>query len=426
MVTSDGRLACLFGCGTICSNAEALVLHMGQCHQAPNLRQSSLPVYQQPPPPPPNNQHKRITLHGYNTCSYRNLGLELKAMCTLTDGELFVLTDEGPGRRVKVPIGFFEAKTTSALKGRTKNAADVRQYQHLWVSTTYGTRHTPKADAIINLLNKIMAQLREVINTEVKTSVWTDVQEWRRVNKIPTGFFKLGHPTFANFEDVSLEYKANSSPVFHNAVAQAARNVKHPAWVSALEQGLLDLIGFQYSCDQLTRQPQKNRRQGCIRDLISIQRGTVLRPFEKVLCREARGGRKFYQDVTISLASSSSSSSHPQHQPQYGYPLAAYPTHQHPTAIWRHNKVIQQDWAPLRPLVGLSASTPSQPAASMVAHLPDSYLPPSSSDSSDDSSDDSSKQESPSQFGNYSRRYSESFAQGNLAAGTVSSFRHSN
>jgi hypothetical protein len=422
METSAVALACLFGCGMTCSNADALVLHMGQCHQAPNLRQ---PTPQPPPPPPnhqhPNHQHASITLHGYNTSSYRRLGLELKEMCTLADGELLLLND-GPVRRVKVPIGFFEAKTTSALKGRTKNAADVRHYQHLFVSTTYGTRHAPKADAIINLLNKIMAQLREVINTEVKTSVWTDVQEWRRVNNIQTGFFKLGHPMFATFEDVSLEYKANSSPVFHNAVARAARNVKLPAWVSALEQGLLDLIGFQYSCDQSTFQQQKTRRQGCIRDLIAIQRGTVLRPFEKVLFTEARGGRKFYQDVTISPAASSSSSFRPQHLPQYSYPLAAYPTHQHPTTTWGHTVV--PDSAPLRPLVGLRASiTPSQPAASRATQLPASYLATSSSDSSDDSS----KQESPTQFGNNSRRYSASFAQGNLlAAGSVSSPRNSN
>jgi hypothetical protein len=312
MAASNDRLACLFGCRMICSNVDALVLHMGQCRQAPILRQSSLPVYQQPPLPPPNNQHERISLHGYNTCAYRMLGLELKAMCALTDGDPFVLTD-GSGRRVKVPIAFFEAKTTSALKGRTKIAVDVRQYQHLWVSTTYGTRHTPKADAITNLLNKIMAQLREVIITEVKTSVWTDVQEWRRVKRIPTGFFMLGHPTFANFDDVSLEYKANSSPAFHNAVAQAARNVKLPAWVSALEQGLLDLIGFQYLSDQSIGTPQKSRKQGCIRDLISIQRATELHPFENVLRRGGanRGGQKFYQDVTISPISSSSSSVRP-------------------------------------------------------------------------------------------------------------------
>jgi hypothetical protein len=169
---------------------------------------------------------------------------------------------------VKVPIAFFEAKTTSALKGRTKNAADVRKHQNLWLLTTFGMRHRPKADAIMNLLNKIMAQLREVINTEVKTSVWTDVQEWRLVIRIPTGFFMLGHPTFASFEDVSLEYKANSSPAFHNAMAQAARNVKLPAWVSALKQGLLDLIRFQYLRDESIGTPQKSRKQGCIRDLI--------------------------------------------------------------------------------------------------------------------------------------------------------------
>jgi hypothetical protein len=64
---------------------------------------------------------------------------------------------------------------------------------------------------------------------------------------------------FGTFEDISREYKANPSPDFHNAMAQAVQDIKIPAWVSALEQWLLDLVRVQYSHKQLINQPQQKR-----------------------------------------------------------------------------------------------------------------------------------------------------------------------
>jgi hypothetical protein len=203
--------------------------------------------------------------------------------------------------------------------------------------------------------------------------------EWRRSNKIQKWFFKLGHATFATFDDVLEEYKANPSPYFHNAVAQAARNVKQSAWVCALEQRLMNEVGVQY--DPLTDQSQQKRRQGCIRDLISIQRGTVLRPFERALSKEVRGKRLMYQDVMIPPAASPF---HPQHQLQFaGYPpLLPNPVHPQPPPTWQRT-VIQ----------------------------PFSEL-------SDDSSDDASKQQYSVQSGTDSCRSSAYATKGKLAAVT--------
>jgi hypothetical protein len=93
----------------------------------------------------------------------------------------------------------------------------------VWVASTYDIRDGWKADEIVHMLNIIMTQLRGIINMAVKQSVWTDyVQEWRHANGIQKRFFKLGSVTFATFDDVREKYKANPSPYFHNAVAQAA------------------------------------------------------------------------------------------------------------------------------------------------------------------------------------------------------------
>jgi hypothetical protein len=108
--------------------------------------------------------------------------------------------------------------------------------------STHALSSSGKGDLIIKSLVQIQEHLRNVTNAEVKKKMASRVQKWRSNNGIQTCIFKLGHQSFALFEDVTAKFKANSHPEFHNAVAQTVQNLSTQEWAQELSRGFSTIL----------------------------------------------------------------------------------------------------------------------------------------------------------------------------------------